>query len=403
MAHQLLFLMDQYTQRGDEQALSMVERTLVQMYKGGLYDHLGGGFARYSTDEYFLVPHFEKMLYDNALLISAYSRAYRLTGRPLYLRVAEETAQWALSEMCSGKGGFYASQDADSQGEEGKFYTFSYKELLGLLGAEEGKAFNAHYGCTESGNFSGKNILHLLNHERPDEAEQTLRDQVYQYRKKRFALHTDDKQLTAWNGLMIAALADLAAAAGKSAGKVYLRAARGAAQCILQQLNGSTDLFTSYRLGEVRGSGLLEDYACFIYALLRLYAQGGELDDLHKASRFAAQALRLFFDEENGGFWLWGAQNEKLILNQKETHDGAMPSGNSLMADNLVRLAHYSRNERFLEAAEKQMVFMAQASEAYPAGHCFFLLAASAYLHPQDFYVCKDGVCAPVGEKAVQA
>ena len=390
--HNLLFLMDYYERSKDKEALQIVEKTLVQMYKGGLFDHIGGGFSRYSTDKYFLVPHFEKMLYDNALLMICYCKAYEITKKKLYRDVAERTASYILQEMTSENGGFYASQDADSQGEEGRFYTFSYDEIAGLLGPEDGTYFNSHYGATEGGNFEGKNIFNLLIHEEPQEIGAELLDKVYQYRKSRYKLHTDDKILTAWNGIMIAAFSKLAEVLKE---KKYLKEALASLRFILGRVKAPSDLFVSYRSGIVKGEGLLDDYAYFIYSLITLYETTGEKDYLNKAQRFTDKALENFFDEENGGFYLWGRTNEKLVIQQKEVYDGAMPSGNSVMAYNLTKLSHYTRSERLYEASKKQMEYMCGVSQAYPAGHSFFLLGLSLYLNSEDFYTCKDGVCSP--------
>ena len=412
--HQLLFLMDRFSRAGDREALQMAEKTLQQMYKGGLYDHLGGGFSRYSTDNYFLAPHFEKMLYDNALLLQCYGRAWQLTKNPLYRHVAEGTAAWMLREMAAAGGGFYSSQDADSQGEEGKFYTFTYEELLTLLGPEEGGRFAAHYGVTSGGNFEGKNILNLLAHENPKELEADLLEKVYRYRKGRFPLHTDDKILTAWNGMAVWALAGLSRQLGE---KKYLKAAERCMHFLLEKAAAGRgdagpkgpagdNLFVSCRLGTASGAGLLDDYAWVTAGLLALYEATSKKDYLEKAARFGRAAIRRFFDSENGGFYLWGRENERLILNQKEVYDGASPSGNGVMAWNLVRLAHYTGSAAasparqgaasFVEAAEKQIAYMAEACENYPAGHCFFLTALADWLDSASFYVCRDGVCGPL-------
>lgn len=401
MAPTLLFLLQRWEETQDETALAMAERTLLQMYKGGIYDHIGGGFCRYSTDQYFFAPHFEKMLYDNALLIAAYSMAYRLTGKGFYLRVAEETADWAFREMCSGKGGFFAAQDAGGKGEEGKFYTFDEEELLALLGKTDGKAFCSRYGCREKGNFEGKNILHLLAHAQPDEADKKLREQVYQYRKQRYKLATDDKQLTAWNGLMAAGLAELYRATGE---KKYLHGAKSCIRFFWMLAAGDDGrliLPVSYRNGEAKGRGLLTDYGAMLFALLQVYAACGEEDWLKQALRLQEAATDNFYDDEKGGFTLWGKYHEALLFNQKEIDDSPLPSGNALMAWSLHRLAVYCENEALRQEAAKQFAYMAGRLQAtgYPAGSSFFLMAAGEYLHPEKFYSCQNGVCAPLRGK----
>ena len=214
--HNLRFLLAYYGRRGDRDCLEMAERTLLQMYRGGLFDHVGGGFCRYSTDERFLVPHFEKMLYDNALLILAYCEAYSTTRKELYLLAAERTADFVLREMTAPEGGFYSAQDADSGGEEGKYYLFAPEEIVRLLGTERGESFNQHFDITETGNFEGKSIPNLLHSNPEDRSFGDLLETVYQYRRGRYALHLDDKILTAWNGLMIAALCRLYQANGEA-------------------------------------------------------------------------------------------------------------------------------------------------------------------------------------------
>lgn len=409
--HNLLFLLHSYERTKDQEALHIAEKTLLQMYKGGIYDHIGGGFSRYSTDKYFLAPHFEKMLYDNALLIVCYCKAYQITKKKVYLDVAERTAGWILREMQSGKGAFYSSQDADSQGEEGKFYTFTYDELQQLLGPEEGNRFSAHYGVSGKGNFDGKNILHLLFHEEPDELDSLLRKKVYDYRRNRFPLHTDDKILTAWNGMAIWAFTHLYRT---TKDRRYLQEAERTLRFFLGKISshsvsGKTsdgndsvdysDLFVSWRDGNATGKGFLDDYAWFICGLLGLYEATSDMDYLYKAERFTRRALRNFFNADEGGFHLWGRENEALVLNPVEVYDGAMPSGNSVMSFNLVKLVHYTRTEKaaFEAALNRQMDYMTSACSRRPSGHCFFLLALSMDHNPSEFYTCRDGVCAPLG------
>jgi len=207
--HNLLFLMTYHERYGDETCLRMAQHTLTQMYRGGLFDHIGFGFCRYSTDERYLAPHFEKMLYDNALLMMAYCQAYTITKKPLYLDIAEKTATYILREMTNPQGGFYSAQDADSEGEEGKYYLFTPEEIVRILGKKEGEAFCRHFDITPSGNFEGKSIPNLLHSAPEDKAFEPFLEQIYAYRKERHALHLDDKILTTWNALMIAALCRL--------------------------------------------------------------------------------------------------------------------------------------------------------------------------------------------------
>ena len=370
--HNLLFLLTYYERRRDAACLEMAERTLVQMYRGGLFDHIGFGFCRYSTDERFLVPHFEKMLYDNALLILAYCKAYAVTKKALYLEIAEKTAAYVLREMTSPEGGFYSAQDADSGGEEGKYYLFTPEEITGLLGQADGEAFNRRFDISRTGNFEGKNIPNLLNSDPADKTSDGFLEQVYQYRRKRCALHLDDKVLTSWNGLMIAALCQLYRVSGES---MYLTAAQRADDFIQKHLWEKETLFVSFRAGRRGAKGFLDDYAAYLYAQLALYDATLEQGYLDRAERLCGDVLASFQDRENGGFYLYSADSETLILRPKETYDGAIPSGNSLMAWNLVRLAQLTANSGYEREAERQLGFLASDAERYPAGYAMFLLA----------------------------
>jgi len=375
--HNLLFLMRYYEKTGDKHALDMAEKTLLQMYRGGMFDHIGGGFSRYSTDRYFLVPHFEKMLYDNALLILAYEKAYELTKNTCYRRIAEWTAEYVLREMMSPEGGFYSAQDADSEGEEGKYYVFTPEEICRLLGEREGHAFCRFFDITEGGNFEGKSIPNLLKtKEEPAHFRDDI-DRVYEYRRKRTHLHLDDKILTAWNGLMIAALANLYRVT-KNDG--YRNAAADAQTFIEKNMWIDGRLAVSFREETAAGRGFLDDYANEIFALLALYQVTEQAGYLEQARRFCDQVLEEFYDKENGGFFMYGDANEQLILRPKETYDGAVFSGNSAMAYNLVRLYILTGEERYRDLADQQLRFMAAEAEPYPAGHTMYLAALLDYL-----------------------
>lgn len=393
--HNLLFLMRQYEKNGDEVALGMVEKTLRQMYRGGIFDHIGGGFCRYSTDRYFLVPHFEKMLYDNALLMMAYCKAYELTKKWVYCDIAEKTAEYVLREMISDEGGFFCAQDADCDGVEGKYYLFEPAEIVELLGEQAGTEFNQYFDITEKGNFAGKNIPNLLrkgeiHKDMTQEELDTYRKTVYEYRKKRYKLHLDDKILTAWNALMIAALCQLYRVTEH---ENYLKAAVRAERFIENRLCEQDTLHVSYREGKCSGKGFLDDYAYEILALLALYQAALDNVYLERAKCFCEKAVTDFWDKEQGGFFLYGKENEQLILHPKETYDGAVFSGNSAMAYNLVHLYWITGEERYREFAERQLAFISEEAKQYPAGYAMFLIALS------DFYdapekitiVVKDG------------
>lgn len=379
--HQLLFLMRCYEKNGDQEALRMAEKTLVQMYRGGIFDHIGGGFCRYSTDAYFLVPHFEKMLYDNALLLSAYCKAYQVTKKERYLDVAQRTACFVLREMTSPEGAFYSAMDADSEGKEGNYYLFAPDEIIRVLGETAGQEFNRYYDITERGNFEGKSIPNLLHHIRSADGQQTVPDAehmeqsraaVYEYRSHRHRLHLDDKILTAWNGLMIAALCSLYRVSGKD---IYLMAARQAWEFIDSHLCEGDTLYVSRRDGRRGEKGFLDDYAFSIYALLALYHAALDRSYLERAEQFCKKAVSEFYDEGRGGFFLYGKEHETLFLRPKETYDGAIFSGNSAMAYNLVQLSILTDDEKRQRLAKEQTAFLSKEAGGYPAGHAMFLVA----------------------------
>ena len=397
MAHNLMFLMEYYRVNRDRRALEMAEKTLIQMYRGGIFDHIGGGFSRYSTDRYFLVPHFEKMLYDNGLLLMAYTQAYSLTGKEIYREVVRKTAQYIQREMTDSHGGFYSAQDADCQGVEGKYYVFASEELTSLLGASAGKKFNEYFNITAEGNFEGGSIPNRLGDDLEEETgkgaesdyshtePERLLPKVYAYRKHRHSLFLDDKILTSWNGLMIGAFARMYRVFGQES---YLRQAKAALAFLEKQKSGFDTLFVSCRQGSCQGRGFLTDYAFYIFGLIELYGGALEQNYLEQAERYCRKALELFADHEKGGFYFCGLENERLIADFKETYDGAIPGGNSVMAYNLVKLWQITGRELWREEAEKQLKFLAAFAERYPAGQCFSLLAALLYQNPPEHITC---------------
>ncbi len=376
--HNLLFLLDYYARYKTESCLSMAEHTLMQMYRGGMFDHIGFGFCRYSTDNRFLVPHFEKMLYDNALLILTYCKAYTVTKKKIYIEIAEKTADYILREMTSSEGGFFSSQDADSEGEEGKFYLFTPGEITELFGKSDGERFNRHFDITEKGNFEGKNIPNLLKSDPFDRSFDGFFSVLDAYRKKRFSLHRDEKILTSWNSLMIAAMCELYLI---SKNEKYLTAAENADSFLQKNLCTGDTLFVSYHSGKRGVSGFLDDYASYIFAQLRLYRVTAEADYLNRAKKLCDKALSDFSDS-TGGFYLYGNTHEELILRPKETYDGAIPSGNSMMCCNLVQLSFLTDEEKYRKEAEKQIDFLTKSASQYPTGFAMFLKALLQYSDP---------------------
>lgn len=377
--HNLLFLLTFYERKGRKSCLEMAEHTLQQMYRGGIYDHIGFGFCRYSTDAQFLVPHFEKMLYDNALLILAYCRAFTIAKKEIYRRAAERTADFILREMTSPKGGFYSAQDADSDGEEGKYYLFVPEEIIQLLGKRDGEEFNRHFDIKDGGNFEGKSIPNLLCSDPENNSLDKFLKQVYQYRRKRFSLHLDDKILTSWNGLMIAALCRLYLISKNS---IYLDAAKHADSFIQNNLCRDGVLYVSFCAGRQGAKGFLDDYAFYLFSQLALYRATLEQKYLERSKKLCQEVFSRFQDKENGGFYLYGDENEALILRPKETYDGAAPSGNSMMAWNLVHLSQIISNENFEQEAERQLNFLAGDAVQYASGYSMFLLALLDFKEP---------------------
>ena len=369
--HNILFLLDYYETYKDNDCLVMAELTLIQMYRGGLFDHIGYGFCRYSTDKIFLVPHFEKMLYDNALLILAYSKAYSITQKKIYMEIAEKTAAYILREMTQQDGGFYSAQDADVDGEEGKFYLFTPDEIIKILGKDCALEFNKHFDITKKGNFEGKNIPNLLNSDFLSHDFDKYMITLYDYRKKRYNLHTDDKILTLWNSLMIAAMCSLYQITKSG---TYLTAAKDADNFIEKNLMDGDTIFVSSRCGKRGLNGFLDDYAAYIFAKIGLYNSTLEENHLKKAVRLARKVIADFADKD-GGFFLYSKSNEELILHPKDTYDGAMPSGNSLMAWNLVYLSELTQDEEFIKSTDLLLDYLEINAQDYPIGYSMFLSA----------------------------
>ena len=372
--HQLLFLLRYARAANDRAARAAAEKTLRQMARGGIFDQIGGGFSRYSTDREWLAPHFEKTLYDNALLALAYTEAWQDGRLALYRSVAERTLDWCLRELRDERGGFFAGQDADSAGEEGAYYLFTPAEVRAVLGESEGRGFCECYDVTEEGNFRGKSIPNLLLNQRwqlVPEGYGLYREKLRHYRRQRLPLAVDNKVLTGWNGLLLAALAR----AGRVFDSpVYLDAARELADFLAREAGEPGALKAVWIEGEARFPARLDDYAFYALGLLELYRADYDPKRLLLAGKLAGQIPARFADPA-GGFFLTAADDEKLILRPKETTDGALPCGNSAAALLFRRLWRLTAREEWREASEKQLRFLCGGLGAYPAAACFGLTA----------------------------
>ncbi|MCA8997155.1 MAG: thioredoxin domain-containing protein [Planctomycetaceae bacterium] len=374
-----------------QEALETATFTLDKMAQGGLYDQLGGGFHRYSTDAYWLVPHFEKMLYDNALLVPAYLEAWQATKNGFYSTIVRETLDYVLREMTSKEGAFFATQDADSEGVEGKFFIWSEQEIDDLLG-EDAQVFKACYDVTPGGNWEGHNIL---NRPRPfadvskelgtdlAEMEETLsscRQKLLAARQKRIHPGRDDKVLASWNGMMIAAMA--------MAGRVlneprYTAAAANAARFVLEQMRSPVGhLFHSYKDEQARFPAYLDDYACLVDGLVELFQAGGDPKMLLAAKELAVEMHARFEDGELGGFFYTAHDHEELIARTKDSQDNAVPSGNGMAATALVKLAHLLGNRSLMESAEKTLQSLSGLLAEHPRAASQSLIALDLLMGP---------------------
>jgi uncharacterized protein YyaL (SSP411 family) len=360
---------------------AVVEQTLDGMLAGGIYDQIGGGFARYSVDAVWLVPHFEKMLYDNALLARAYLHGWQTLGHQRYRRVCEQTLDWMLAEMRGPEGGFYAALDADSEGEEGRFYVWSPAEIRGLLG-DDAEAVISYYGVSERGNFEGANILHLAAgaEAEPPPGLEAARRTLYEARAKRVWPELDDKRLTAWNALAISALAEAGAVLGRAD---YLDAARACAEFVLGSLRGPDGhLLRTYKDGDARLNAYLEDHAFLLEALLTLYEASFESRWFEQAEALAKATIARFGDPERGGFFSTSADHEELIVRRKEIGDHPIPSGNGAAALGLLRLAALSGDDHYEAEARRVLHLFAKPATEHPETFAHLLRALDFHLSP---------------------
>ena len=364
-----------------------VRLTLDKMMHGGIYDQLGGGFHRYSVDATWLVPHFEKMLYDNALLARTYLHGWQVTGEERWRRVCEETLDWALREMRGPEGGFYSALDADSEGEEGRFYVWDEGEMRTAL-AEAGIAGDAiervlgYWGVSPAGNFEGHNILHVAlgaSAQQPAELNDA-RTALYSWRDRRVRPSLDDKRICSWNALMIAALADAGAAMNR---EDYLDAASACARFVMESMRDSNGhLLRTWKEGEARLNAYLEDHAFLVEALLRLYEATLEVRWFDAARETADLMIERFADDERGGFFTTSNDHEELIARRKDVGDHPIPSGNSSAAYGLLRLAALTGAGGYEERATGTMRLFAPAAARHPDAFGHLLQAIDFHLSP---------------------
>lgn len=414
-SHNLSFLLRYWKRTADAQALEMVEQTLRRMAEGGMYDQLGGGFHRYATDREWQVPHFEKMLYDQAILARTYLEAYQITRNSFYADIARDIFDYCLRDLRDSLGGFHSAEDADSidpyefehtsvelegaEKKEGAFYLWTYTHMQQILGEADAKIFADVYGVKANGNaksdphgeFTGKNILHIDQNleqvaessgkslEGVQEILERARAKLLEVRRTRLRPHLDDKVLTDWNGLMISALAYGGCVLGESR---YLEAAEEAANFILHNMFDRGRLLHRYRDGESGITGTLEDYAFLTNALLDLYEATFDVLYIEKAVELTGQMLEYFWDDERGGFYLTASDAEALILRPKEIYDGAIPSGNSVAALVLARLYHMTFDADYLSRLEKMSQTFADTVRQYPSAYAQFLIAIDMAVGP---------------------
>lgn len=388
--HNLIFLLRYWKRTGEKKALEMVEKTLQEMRKGGIYDHIGFGFHRYSTDSNWLVPHFEKMLYDQGLIAIAYIEAYQVTKNNIFKQTAKEIFAYVLRDMTSPEGGFYSAEDADSEGEEGKFYLWSNEELGKILEKKELDLATKVFNVDQSGNYleessgkkTGRNILHLKSipeSEIQDELEK-IRIKLFNLRKKRKHPHKDDKILTDWNGLMIAALTKGAIAFQE---EKYLNAAKNAVEFLLSNLRESRGkILHRYKDGSSEIQGYLSDYAFFIWGLIELYEATFDISYLKTGLELHQIQIDEFWDENIGGFYFTAKNSEKLLTRQKEIYDGAIPSGNSIAMLNLLKLSFITGNHELEEKADILSRVFSDKVKASPLAYTQFLIAIDFAIGP---------------------
>jgi len=401
----LSMLLSYWHKNADNQALNMVEKTLDAMAAGGIYDHIGGGFHRYATDAKWLVPHFEKMLYDQALLSKVYLQAYQITKKERYAQIAREIFDYVLRDMTDPGGGFYSAEDADSEGREGTFYLWDSQQIASVLNEELAGLFNAYYGVTKEGNFEeGKRILNITTSIKQLEKEfrkdetaienilTAARAGIFQERAKRTRPHRDEKIITAWNGLMISSIAYGGVVLEE---EKYIEAAGRSAEFILSTLRRNGRLMRYYRDGQVVEKAFLDDYAFTAMAMLDLYEATFDVKWLIEAKTLCSRMIELFADTEKGGFFLAGKDGEKLIARTRPGSDGAIPSGNSLAALVLLKLGRLTMDQHFTEQGGKVLETFSQQLEQSPEYSSAMLIALDFRLGPAQEIIIAGNADAP--------
>lgn len=399
--HNLVYLLRYHHMTDDKTALKMVEKTLQEMRLGGIFDHVGYGFHRYATDKEWIVPHFEKMLYDQAMLVMAYTEAFQITGKPEYKKTAEEILTYVQRDMTDAKGGFYSAEDADSEGEEGLFYIWSIQELQSIIGEKDTQFIQNIFNLTPEGNFkdeasgqsTGKNIFHLktsISNSKDLKQFSQIREKIFHVREKRIHPLKDDKILTDWNGLMIAAMAKAGVAFQDN---VLIESAEKSAKFIFNNLmdkNGR--LQKRYRKGKSGLDAHLDDYAFFVWGLLELYEATFKIEYLKNAIQLSDIMVSEFWNESSGGFYLGSDQTEKLIVRAMTGYDGAIPSGNSIAAMNLLKLTRITGEIKWAEMADKIFKVFSNEINRVPSGYTSMVTAfLFEYDHPKEIVVVGSG------------
>jgi uncharacterized protein len=369
------YLLRLHARTGNKDALAMAEKSLTEMARGGIYDQLGGGFHRYSTDTMWLVPHFEKMLYDNALLVIAYLEAFQLTKKDLYARIVRETLDYVLRDMTSKEGGFYSAEDADSEKIEGKFYVWNPQQVVDVLGKDADRFMKA-FDVTPRGNWDPfeesipkkQSVLHVVE----DGDFVDLKKKLFDARSKRVRPHLDDKVLTSWNALMISAMAQASQVLGEPR---YRDAAVKAATFLLTAHKKDGKLLRTSRLGEAKLDAYLEDYAFLSAAMLDLYEATFDAAYYEEARALVASAVELFWDDKAGGFYTTAKNHEALIARMREEYEGPVPTGNSVLALTMLKLHDYTGDATYQDRADKVIRAYKSHLDRYPAGHAYLLCA----------------------------